>query len=164
MCIHNTPGTNHVAPLVARTRVAPLEDARSPRSYLTSPACRGLQTLAIRDRRLLPLASVGVDADQDIERAARRLAEAAGSPVRVILFGSHARDNARPGSDLDFLVIEPDVPDRHAEMVRLRSALHDLRRPIDVLVYSDAQVEEWGDAPGTALHAALTEGRVLVEA
>jgi predicted nucleotidyltransferase len=105
-----------------------------------------------------------VDTGQDIERAAHRLAETAGSPVRVILFGSHARDDARPGSDLDFLVIEPHVPDRHAEMVRLRSALHDLRRPIDVLVYSDAQVEEWGDAPGTALHAALTEGRVLVEA
>jgi predicted nucleotidyltransferase len=120
--------------------------------------------LAIRDCRLLPLASVGVDTDQDIERAARKLAETAGSPVRVILFGSHARDDARPGSDLDFLVIEPHVPDRHAEMVRLRSALHDLRRPIDVLVYSNAQVEEWGDAPGTALHAALTEGRVLVEA
>jgi predicted nucleotidyltransferase len=120
--------------------------------------------LAVRACRLLPLASVGVDADQDIERAARKLAETAGSPVRVILFGSHVRDDARPGSDLDFLVIEPYVPDRHAEMVRLRSALHDLRRPIDVLVYSDAQVEEWGDAPGTALHAALTEGRVLVEA
>jgi len=100
----------------------------------------------------------------DIERAARRLAETAGSPVRVILFGSHARDEAGPESDLDFLVIEPDVPDRHAEMVRLRGALHDLRRPIDVLVYSEAQVEEWGDAPGTALHAALSEGRVLVEA
>ena len=34
------------------------------------------------------------------------------------------------------LVIEPTVSDRHAEMLRLRSALHDLRRPIDVLVYS----------------------------
>jgi hypothetical protein len=49
-------------------------------------------------------------------------------------------------------------------MVRLRGALHDLRRPIDVLVYSEAQVEEWGEAPGTVLHAALSEGRVLVEA
>jgi len=78
-------------------------------------------------------------------------------------FGSHARNEARSGSDLDFLVIEPNVPDRHAEMMRLRSALHGLRRPIDVLVYSDAQVEEWGDAPGTALRAALTEVRVLVE-
>ncbi|HTD07766.1 MAG TPA: nucleotidyltransferase domain-containing protein [Solirubrobacteraceae bacterium] len=102
--------------------------------------------------------------DEDIERAARTLAEMAGSPVRVILFGSHARDDARASSDLDFLVIEQTVLDRHAEMVRLRSALHDLRRPIDVLVYSQEQVDEWGDAPGTALHAALSEGRVLVEA
>jgi len=102
--------------------------------------------------------------DKDIERAARTLADAAGSPVKVILFGSHVHDEARAGSDLDFLVIERDVPDRHAEMVRLRSALHHLRRPIDVLVYSEAQVQEWGDAPGTALHAALSEGRVLVEA
>jgi uncharacterized protein len=102
--------------------------------------------------------------DTDIERAAHTLAETAGSPVRVILFGSHARGDARAGSDLDFLVIESEVPDRHAEMVRLRSALHDLRRPIDVLVFSEAQVEEWGEARGTVLHAALSEGRVLVEA
>jgi predicted nucleotidyltransferase len=102
--------------------------------------------------------------DRDIERAAQTLAEAAGSPVRVILFGSHARGDARPGSDLDFLVIEPDVQDRHAEMVRLRSALRGMRRPIDVLVVSEAQVEEWGEARGTVLQAALSEGRVLAEA
>lgn len=102
--------------------------------------------------------------DADIKRAAHTLAETAGSPVRVILFGSHARGDACAGSDLDFLVIEPEVPDRHAEMVRLRSALHDLRRPIDVLVYTEAQVEEWGEARGTVLHTALSEGLVLIEA
>jgi len=102
--------------------------------------------------------------DAEIEQAAQTLAQQAGSPVRVILFGSHARGEASAGSDLDFLVIEPNVADRHAEMVRLRSSLHDLRRPIDVLVYSEAQVAEWGDVPGTALHAALAEGRVLVDA
>jgi predicted nucleotidyltransferase len=98
--------------------------------------------------------------DDDIERAARSLAETAG----LILFGSHARGEASAGSDLDFLVIEPEVSDRHAEMVRLRSALHGMRRPIDVLVYSEAQVDEWGEARGSVLHAALSEGRVLVEA
>jgi predicted nucleotidyltransferase len=98
-----------------------------------------------------------------IEDAGRRLADAAGSPVRVILFGSHARGEAGPRSDVDFAVIEPSVTSRHAEMVRLRRVLRGLRMPIDVLVYSDAQVAEWGDVPGTLLHAALTEGRVLVD-
>ena len=119
-----------------------------------------------RDRAGTPQSSTMLDSvilmDDDIVRAARILAETAGSHVRVILFGSQARDDARTGSDLDFLVIEREVPDRHAEMVRLRSALHAMRRPIDVLVYSEAQVEEWGEAPGTALHAALSAGRVLL--
>jgi predicted nucleotidyltransferase len=104
-----------------------------------------------------------VVADEVIEDAGRRLAEAAGSPVRVILFGSHARGDAGPGSDLDFVVIEPHVASRHAEMVRLRRALRGLRMPIDVLVYSDEQVQEWSSVPGTVLHAALNEGRVLVD-
>lgn len=39
-----------------------------------------------------------------------------------------------------------------------------MRRPIDVLVYSETQVDEWGEARGSVLHAALSEGRVLVEA
>lgn len=55
----------------------------------------------------------------DVERAAHCLAAAAASPARVILFGSYARGDAGPDSDIDFLVIEQDVPDRHGEMVRL---------------------------------------------
>jgi predicted nucleotidyltransferase len=98
-----------------------------------------------------------------IEDAGRRLADAAGSPVRVILFGSHARGDAGPRSDLDFVVIEPHVASRHAEMVRLRRVLRGMRMPIDVLVYSDEHVADWGDVPGTVLHAALNEGRVLVD-
>ncbi len=146
------------------TRIRWMEDARRTRHRGGLPSSGLPEALLAREVSATSASVPFVDTSTDIERAAQKLAETAGSPVRVILFGSHARDQARQGSDLDFLVIEPNVPDRHAEMVRLRSALHDLRRPIDVLVYSDAQVEEWGDAPGTALHAALTEGRVLVEA
>lgn len=54
----------------------------------------------------------------------------------MILFGSHARGDAGPDSDLDFLVIERDVVDRIAESVRLRRALGSLRLPIDVIVLS----------------------------
>ena len=52
-----------------------------------------------------------------IAEAGRRLADAA-PKARIVLFGSHARGDAIPRSDLD-LLIEPDVADRHMESVRL---------------------------------------------
>jgi predicted nucleotidyltransferase len=79
-----------------------------------------------------------------IEAAGQRLAAAARQPARVLLFGSHARGDAGPDSDLDFLVIERDVPNRHAEMVRLGREVASLGVPIDVLVVSEEYAEEWG--------------------
>lgn len=64
-------------------------------------------------------------------------------------------------SDLDFLVIEQHVEDRHAEQLRLRRELRPLGIPVDVLVYSEAHVAEWGDAKGSIVHTALTEGRQI---
>jgi predicted nucleotidyltransferase len=59
-----------------------------------------------------------VIAQELIELAGQRLVEAAGSPARVILFGSAARGELTRDSDLDFLVIERDVENRVAEAVR----------------------------------------------
>ena len=99
-----------------------------------------------------------------IEAAGRRLATAARQPARVLLFGSHARGDAGPDSDLDFLVIERDVPNRHAEMVRLGREVASLGVPIDVLVVSEAYAEEWGGVKNTVVHAALSEGREFAAA
>lgn len=95
-----------------------------------------------------------------IEEAGRRLQRAA-PEARVLLFGSHARGDGDANSDLDFLVIEPQVADRAAESVRLRRALRGLLAPMDIIVVSEQQVEEWGEVPGTVVHAALAEGRVV---
>jgi len=95
-----------------------------------------------------------------INAAVERLAQAA-QPERILVFGSHARGEAREESDFDLLVIETEVPDRAAEMVRLRRLLRRLRIPIDILVYSRAEVERWGNQPGSALFWALREGRVV---
>jgi predicted nucleotidyltransferase len=99
-----------------------------------------------------------------IAEAGRRLARAAGESARVILFGSHARGDARPGSDLDFLVIEPRVDNRREESVRLRRELRGLGVAADVVVVSTDDVAEWGEVKSTLLHDALSEGRVLAAA
>jgi predicted nucleotidyltransferase len=79
----------------------------------------------------------------------------------VILFGSHARGEAGPHSDLDFLVIEPEVENPAVESVRLRRALGDLVLAADVIVASEHRVQEWRDVQGSLIHAALAEGREL---
>ena len=79
-----------------------------------------------------------------IQEAGRRLADAVGNDARVILFGSHARGEARQGSDLDLLVIEPSFPSRSKEFVRLREALGDIGAPVDLIVVSSDHVSKWG--------------------
>jgi uncharacterized protein len=91
------------------------------------------------------------------------LVEAA-HPTRIILFGSHARGESRSHSDIDLVIVEREVSSRYEEMVRLTRALAPLRIPVDVLVYSEADVAEKGDWLGTALRSALREGEVLYAA
>jgi predicted nucleotidyltransferase len=57
-----------------------------------------------------------------IDRSVRRLIDAA-DPVKVILFGSHGRGDARGDSDIDFLVVERVVRDAAGESARLRRAI-----------------------------------------
>jgi uncharacterized protein len=77
---------------------------------------------------------------------------------RVIVFGSQARGDARPDSDVDFLVIEPDVEDRFGEMTRLACLLGERLIPADVVVISQASFERWRDVPNTLAWRAAREG------
>lgn len=95
--------------------------------------------------------------------AARILGEAA-RPAKVILFGSYARGDADEGSDADFLVIEPEVADPGAEMVRLNRVMAPLGMPVDILVYSDAEVAERQRWCSSAVYWAMREGKLLYEA
>lgn len=95
-----------------------------------------------------------------IAEAGRRLAAAAPG-AQVILFGSHARGEAHPQSDVDFLVVEPDVEDEAGESVRLRRELRGLRLPADIIVVDSRYAEDWANVRGSLVHAALSQGRVL---
>ncbi len=96
--------------------------------------------------------------EQTITQAVDLLLSAAPGS-KVILFGSCARGQVGPDSDLDFLVVEPRVKDRYGEMVRLRKVLRPLKVPADVLVVSMKVFEEWRDTPNTVIYEAAKEGR-----
>ena len=86
------------------------------------------------------------------------MARAAPKDSRVVLFGSHAREQADDGSDYDVLVIEPGVADAAQEAVRLRA---DLLVPIDIVVVDRARATRRAAVRGTLVERALREGRVL---
>ncbi|HEU0233907.1 MAG TPA: nucleotidyltransferase domain-containing protein [Gallionella sp.] len=100
--------------------------------------------------------------EQTIQQAAQLLGEAA-KPAKVVLFGSYARGDAQENSDLDFLVIEPELQDKFREMVRLRQVLRSLRVPVDVLVYSQADINQQQSSCSFAVYWALREGKVLYD-
>ena len=99
---------------------------------------------------------------QSIEKAATVLRQVA-KPEKIILFGSHAREEARVDSDVDILVIEKEVGDRIAEIARLNRALGSLRLPIDLLLVSQEMFDYWSDTPGNVYYRARMEGKVIYE-
>ena len=94
-------------------------------------------------------------------RVADRIVERCGA-TGVILYGSVARGNDGPDSDIDLLVVMPIVGRRHDTAVRVLNELRDLPVPVCITVVDPAQLDEEASVPGV-VRAALREGRVLVD-
>lgn len=86
---------------------------------------------------------------------------AVSSPRQIILFGSYARGDFGPDSDLDVLIIEDEVDSINAETQRLYQALRGLGVPVDIVVTRTAYIQRYGDLVGSVARPALREGRVL---
>lgn len=78
----------------------------------------------------------------------------------LIVFGSYARGEARVDSDIDLLVVEPEVGDRFAEMARLSTLLGKCLIPADVMVMSADAFERQKSVTNTLAWRAAREGRV----
>ncbi len=86
------------------------------------------------------------------------------APLRIILFGSRARGEARPDSDVDLLVVLPTVSDTRQAAIAIRRVLADIPVAKDILVASPADLERRASHIGDVLRYALAEGKVVHEA
>ena len=101
--------------------------------------------------------------ERTLQEAVERIVAEA-RPSRVILFGSYGRGDADAGSDVDLIVVKPQVTDRYMEMIRLHEAVGSIGVGVDVLVYSEAEMEERRDWCTSPIYWALREGRMLYAA
>ncbi len=85
------------------------------------------------------------------------------APERVILFGSHARGDAGPHSDVDLLVVLREVSDARGAAVAIRRVLVDLPLSKDIVVTTPEELARRGHIVGTLWRPALREGKVLYE-
>ena len=85
------------------------------------------------------------------------------APLRIILFGSQARGDAGPWSDVDLLVVLPEVTNKREAAVEVRRALANFAMSKDIIITTPDEIKRRGDLVGTILRPALREGKVLYE-
>lgn len=92
----------------------------------------------------------------------RRIVEVA-QPEKIILFGSAARGEMGPNSDVDLLIIKrgADALDLMGQIYR---NLHGVSAAVDAIVVTPEDVERYKDSHALVIKPALREGKVVYEA
>ena len=110
---------------------------------------------------ILPSTELQLDAAWWAEVVRRIVAVA--QPDKIILFGSRARGTARPGSDVDLLIVADSTQPRFKRAARFYGALRDLPVPMDILVFTPQEIREWSGVRQAFVTTAVREGKVLYE-
>ena len=90
----------------------------------------------------------------------RRLVDAL-HPDKIILFGSHARGDARRQSDIDLLIVKASSEPPHRRVPPAYRALWGIPVPIDILWYTPEEVADWSGVQSHVATRATREGRIL---
>ena len=96
------------------------------------------------------------------DEVTRRILETV-QPQRVLLFGSSVRGKFTKDSDLDVLVIVRGPVHRRFLAQAIYRNLHGILTPVDIVVATEQDVQEHGQAIGSILRPALREGQVIYD-
>ncbi len=84
-------------------------------------------------------------------------------PEKIILFGSAARGEMGPHSDVDILVVKNGVHRRDLAG-KIYENLIGVGAPVDVVVVTSEDIERYKDSHALVIKPALREGKVVYEA
>ena len=96
------------------------------------------------------------------DEVTRRILETV-QPQRVLLFGSSVHGKFTKDSDLDVLVIVRGPVHRRFLAQEIYRNLHGILTPVDIVVATEQDVQEHGQAIGSILRPALREGQVIYD-
>ena len=98
-----------------------------------------------------------------IDELVRRIVEVV-HPLRIILFGSAARGEMGPNSDIDVLVVMPDGVHRRRTAQEIYRHLWGFGFAKDILVVTESDIQEYRSNPHMIIKNALEEGKELYHA
>ncbi len=85
-------------------------------------------------------------------------------PLRIIIFGSAARGEMAPDSDVDVMVVMPEGVHRLKTARYLYQQMLGIGRPVDIVVTTPSVLEKHKDNPGLIYRSVLIEGREVYAA
>jgi predicted nucleotidyltransferase len=104
------------------------------------------------------MATTGTAQQEKLDEIVARIV-AAVDPLRIILFGSAARGDARPDSDVDVLVVMPEGTPRRDTAALLYPRMAGLRTPVDILVAWPSDLDRYRATKGLVYRNVVREGR-----
>jgi len=92
-----------------------------------------------------------------VQEAVRQLVDAF-DPLRIVVFGSYAREEMHPSSDLDLLVVLPEIEHKRDAAVDMRRVLSDLPVSKDIVVATPEEIEARRESTWHIIARALSDG------
>ncbi len=95
-----------------------------------------------------------------LDEIIRRIVEVA-KPDKIIMFGSAAKGEMGPHSDLDLLVIKSGDIHRRQLAQKIYMNMFGVGQAVDVIVVTPEDVERYRDSFSVVIYPALREGKVV---